>query len=437
MKKKSIALAVAGALGLGVAPAFAMITGVAGEGLLVPLMLNDGVNNGPATTNTYVELRVPEILGLDMVLNVYTTPHVAPGGAPVNMASSDFRIHWVIYDHQSKVVQSGYCPVSAGDTTLWSTDFQLYQAQQAAQGLQPNGTPTPMACGPAGNLSAKVGYVVFQTVAGAKGLQADFAFTGNAWIIDQNVAQNTPALLSVPVMPLADGADPAQVIGDAGNPQKCTGTQVTLTNNILNPGTQPHQVTDPCQVAPIAAGVRMNNGDGINAYYVDVSGALQETLSVPLGYSLHAFWFDRNNAGRWAYTWIWDEHEQYCNEYVNLPWEVNVWVYNMSTPVISLGTSASWANIGASTVAPLLKTDLVTAVTSAGPAAPTTTYCPPPYMAQSFLGFAEYQILEEGDNPAWAGQGPSSAAVMFTAQESGVSNDAWTYTPMAARGFLF
>jgi hypothetical protein len=434
LKKKGLALAVAGALGLGVAPAFAMVTGVSGEGALVPLMLNDNLNDGPGATNTYVELRVPQTIGLDMVLNVYTTPHVAPGGAPVAQASSDFRIHWVIYDWQSRVVSSGYCPVSPGDTVLWSTDNQLYQAQAAAQALPPTGTPTPMACGPASNLSARVGYVVFQTVAGAKGLTADFAFTGNAWIIDQNIAQNTPALMSVPVMPLADGADPAQVIPNQG--QKCTSTQVTLTNNIINPGTQPHQVTDPCQVAPIAAGVRMNNGDGINAYYVDVSGAVQQTLSVPLGYSLHAFWFDRNNAARSAYTWIWDEHEQYCNQYVDLPWEVNVWVYNMENSPIPANTPAGWGNLGPSP-APLQMTDLVKAVTSAGPATVSAPYCAPPYMAQTFLGVAEYQILEEGDTPAWAGQGPSSAAVMFTAQESMVSNDAWTYSPMAARGFLF
>ena len=273
MSKKRLALAVAGVLGLGAAPAFAIVTGVSGEGALVPLMLNDNTTDGPAGTNTYVELRVPDIIGLDLVLNVYTTPHVAPGVVPVAMASDDFRIHWTIYDHKSFPVSSGYCPVSAGDTVLWSTDYQLYQAQLAASGVAPNGTPTPMACGPASNLSTRVGYVVFQTVAGAKGKVADFAFTGTAWIIDQNIAQTNPSLLSVPVMPLADGADPAQVLADVGNPTKCTGTQLSGANSILNTGTQPHGVTNPCAVAPISAGVRMNNGDGINAYFVDVAGA--------------------------------------------------------------------------------------------------------------------------------------------------------------------
>ena len=120
---------------------------------------------------------------------------------------------------------------------------------------------------------------------------------------------------------------------------------------------------------------------------------------------------------------------------MNLPWEVNVWAYNMSTGPIAPNTAAAWANL-VPAPAPLTMTDIVTAVTSAGPATPSAPYCAPPNMAQSFLGYVEYQILEEGDVFA-PGTGPSSAAVMFSAQESRVSTDAWTYSPFAARGFLF
>jgi hypothetical protein len=433
--KNALALAVAAALGAGALPAYAQVTGVAGESLLVPLVMNDPAAQGNGNQNTYVQIRVPQTLGQDLVLQQYTAPNVtadilagtedtvtqSPTHVDKNGNPYGWKIYWTVYDPWSQPIKSQTCYVSAGDSVLWTTDKDLI-AKQGAQNQDPEipaGTPSSI-CG-TDNLAGRIGYVIFQTYSGADGQAADFAMEANAWIIDNNIANSAPALLSVPVMPMADGDDSLNLAPKLG------------INEISVGGTWLDGVPgQPNRYAPLAAGVRMNNGDGSpDRVYVDagVQGPYGNQ-----GYSMHVLWFDNNDNRRLGTrTLVWDEHEQWCDFYPNLHREVNVLVYNMSVTTAKGG--ASWSGISGGKVQDLALTDLVAAVYRDPNFGYTSgLYCDPANWSETIMGYAAYEIPESAVEAAGATE-VRSAGAMFEAQEDEQQKDAWARHMMSARGF--
>ena len=196
MKKLAIAAAVSAAIGGASGIASAAVTGLPGEALLVPMVLAaDGAT--PAAAATYVALNVPVTIGQDTMINFFTAPHVAPtGSTPVTQTATggDWRIYWTLFNHRSQKVEDGTCEVSPGDATLWTTDTQVQAAQATtranmlAQGIV--GRPSPV-CGPSS--PARFGYVTFQTIRGADGQDADFAFAGAAGILESVISADDRA----------------------------------------------------------------------------------------------------------------------------------------------------------------------------------------------------------------------------------------------------
>jgi hypothetical protein len=418
-KKRVLAMAVTAAIGGAALPAYSQVTGVPGEALLVPLVLHDGDLVANEGDHTYVQINVPATLGTDLVLNTYTAPHVSRAGTVVAQSSPDFRIHWELFDPLSNPVQSGECKVSAGDTVLWTTDPMVYPATR---------------CGPTNGLPVGATgfyYLVVQTVNGARGRVADFAMEATAFIQEDSInpVAEFEKLLSVPVFPMVDGRD-------SGNPLE----QPQLTQNeVIQNNPNWTSIRSPRQVAPLATGIRMNNGDGFGDV-VDVSGAVQGPGGAPWldqGVSLHVLWFDSNNRGRAAYTYVWDDDETYCNMDVPLPRELNILAYNLSVSALPNG----WEKIEAGSRENLSLTDVIAAVTvpgyQSGASLPPGqgSYCQPPGWATTVRGYAEYFIDEAPDTFARL----TSAGVAFEAQEATSTNrlydDAWATSMMSARGF--
>jgi hypothetical protein len=302
----AMSLALAGGSGL----ATAEITGVPGEAVLGPMVLTLG------GAQTYIGLYVPTTVGMDTVTYL-SAPHVLATG-PVTQTNFIPEIHWTLFDHMSKKVENGTCEVSPGDYTLWTTDpaVQVVQANQR-RGAVVEGfdIPNPV-CGP--SKATNAGYVVFQTIPGADGDDADFAFWANgAIVLPTGLVLPRTTIGTVPMLAMADGADPLPV--GSGEP--------TIGNSVISGGRYLDGIpNDPLKYAPILAGIRMNNGD-----ILDDVVRLQAPIQGPAagnGISIHAFWFDRNDPTRVASTQVWDDAEGVCSDYLPLPYELNLWAYN-------------------------------------------------------------------------------------------------------------
>jgi len=409
IKKLATAVAVTAALGGGAGVASAGITGIPGEAALVPMVLSGEPDYGPGVLESYVGLYVPTNIGKDTIINNFSAPHAAPG--PVVQDPVVAEIHWTYYDHKSRKVQDGTCEVSPGDYVLWTTDFNVQDAQaEQRQDLVDDGIfgrPDPT-CGP--SRVTRIGYVVFQTVLGADGQAADFAF----WSAASVYGNGNQGLghFGVPVMPMADGADPLPA--GSGEPQL---TNEVIAGGVYNDG----QTADPVAVAPILAGVRMNNADGDGDDFVYVQAPIQGPQA--FARSLHVFWFDSNDPQRVAATKIWDDMEGECSDSVPLPYELNLYMYNQFTQVPNnFNVPPSWNNLLNGTIEVNRVTSVVDAIyldpqSNQGYQSPE--YCYPDYWdlddLQALGGYVEYEIPEIGE-PAAVGF-VNSAAVAFNVQE--------------------
>jgi len=320
----------------------AAITAVPGEAAIVPFVTTDGSYNS-GYHETYVTLRVPASIGSDTVINYFTAPNTTSssrvtrqlaGGTPREPEIG--QIHWFLKDSDSNEIQNGTCEVSAGDVVIWTTDEDLryYQAEyqdyyRAYYGTGFNG-PSSL-CGPTARPA--LAYVVFETQSGATGQDADFAFTGNAFVDAYYLSYGTYPVFSVPFVPMADGADPATNCGQGNTTaQPEIGNEViTGTGACVDPGV-------PLRYAPIAAGIRMNNADGVTGQIVktqmEIAGPNDDNYDV--GYSnptLHVHWFDRKDASRVSFGNIWDDQEGACSDRLPLPYELNAHLYNVSISI--------------------------------------------------------------------------------------------------------
>lgn len=425
-RKLLLASSVCAAMASVAGVANAAIVGVPGEALLVPLMLTDAEEFGAGQIETYVALQVPTNLGTDTVLNDYIDIHTSAAGVVTDNTPTDPRIHWTVYDIRSQPLEDGICEVSAGDMTVWSTNPNVagtggvsVQARQRA-GLQDiafNG-PSPI-CGP--SVRPRFGYVVFQTFEGSDGNVADFAFAGQA---GASIVPFYNAVISIPVMPMADGAD-------------SEGEVPTFLNSVVvAPSFDTGNAKDPIHVAPIAAGIRMNDSDAINEDVVTqmpIPGPADPIT--PWAMAMHVSWFDRNGPTP-THSRVWDDMEASCSDPYDLGNELNIWVYNQQTaPIGGVPVPASWTNaFSGANVGPGVvpagrgggKTDLISVVAGGQFGVPRGgTYCATSYWLPDVVvnnypgalgGYVEYSF-NEFNTPAPVLGLVNSAAVQFAVVE--------------------
>lgn len=404
----------------------AAIAAVPGEALLVPLMLTDGGDIQPGSIETYVALQVPTTLGTDTVINDYIDIHTSAEGVVTDNTPSVPLIHWTVYNERSVPLEDGVCEVSAGDMTIWSTNpavagsgAQSVQARQRV-GLQDIGWngPSPL-CGP--TVRPRFGYVVFETFEGSDGNVADFAFAGQA---GATIVPFYNMAISIPVMPMADGAD-------------SEGELPTYLNSVIVPPSfNTGNAKDPIEVAPIAAGIRMNDSDAINEDVITqmpIPGPADPVQ--PWAMAMHVSWFDRNGPTA-THSRVWDDMENSCSDPYDLMNELNIWVYNQQTlPIPGLPAAANWAyafsgaNVGPNVVPAGRgggRTDLIAVVGGGLFGVPRGgSYCAPAYWLPDAVigtypgalgGYVEYRF-DEFNNPAPVPGLVNSAAVQFAVVE--------------------
>lgn len=306
----------------------AAITAVPGEAALVPLVITDGSNNS-GYHDTYVTLRVPDQIGADTVINYFTAPNTTKVGVTAQLTGEKGLIHWFLMDYKSVPIQDGTCEVSAGDVVIWTTneDLQDEQGDQDEDFIDARENLVSSICGP--SVRPNLAYVVFQTEEGATGQDASFAFAGNASIDAYYLSYYTYPDISVPFVPMADGADPTFQCGT-----KSTAGQPEWKNEVITGTGSCTTSGEPFRYAPVVAGIRMNNGDAVVQEVrtqMDIPGPNDDTYYV--GYSnpaLHVHWFDRNDPNRVSLGNIYDDQEGRCSDTLPLPWQLNAHLYNVS-----------------------------------------------------------------------------------------------------------
>lgn len=457
MKFRKLALASAAMAAMGVnGLATAGVTGLPGEGLLVPLVLGTDGDVDADSIATYVTLSVPGTIGQDTMINFFTAPHSTAILTTTTQEPKDARIRWTLFDVNSTRVADGYCPISNNDVTVWTNDARLINIQRAQDramvGLGLVGIPSNV-CGYTGDL--RFGYLVFQTVEGALGRDADFAMAGDAGIAinTDGFLPSLDGVLGIPVFPMADGADASLNQAPA------------LFNEII--ASSYSTVLQPKDYAPIFAGNRMNDAlPPLNTNEVIVQMPIQGpgTLGVWDGFptpvvptsmpniSLHAFWFDRVNPSRSVTVDMYDDMEQPCSFTLPMPREVAVFAPNgwitpvqfppgssnlpqgwenlssLNTGVPSAGVAWPWArgNGFGSAGIPGTIVDLVTA-TQGGTSYAPQQMCEPAYWQPfdlsdnrypgSIAGMLAYNFIEEGETDSNFVPGSvNSASVAFHAQ---------------------
>jgi hypothetical protein len=378
------------------------VLGLPGEALLVTPVVSDPVTAG---VETYVALRVPVTIGSDYIINTYTAPNTTAPGAVTVQTLNDPRIYWTLFNENSVKVEDGDCWVSPGDVVIWTTDpvvRGIEQVQRANRGLVgAAGRPDPV-CGPTN--PPRTGYVIFQTISGADGMDADFAFTADASI--DLTGPVAGVNVGVPVVPMADARDPLPA--GSGFPIAVPGVEM---NEVItsNSGYNDGLAAVPVRYAPITAGIRFDNGNGVTE-----SRVTQMPIVGPAalnGMAAHVYWFNLNQSPRISYVDLWDDMEGQCSIPVSVPRELNIWVYNMGAAQPA-GTTPSWGNVptwGAANVNNAM-TDLIDLVD--GGSYNSGLYCSPDYWdifgayPGALAGYAQNAILEY----AYAG-GPADGNV--------------------------
>jgi hypothetical protein len=440
LSRFALVTGVSAAMAVAALPSHAMVYGVAGESVLGPLVMNDTVNTGTGNTNTYVVLKLPSVLGSDFVLNNYSAPNiragVPAGTAKVIQPDPDYgwEVHWTWFDPKSKNPKNGTCEGSADDVIIWTTDQTLLNIQrQVDVGQQPTGPVPRTFCGSSSLPAA--GYVVFQTARGADSLEADFAMEATGYITDANLAENTTALLSLPMIPMADGEDTCPSTKDSS-------PQLGL-NEVIQPvtstcGFKADNISiSPVVASPLATGIRMNDGNPGTDLAVTFAGGVQGNFLPGPAYSLHVLWFDRNNEDRTSDSQVllWDEHEFAESLEVPIDYELNMILWNADGTLDPVGTPV-WPNLGGA-ISPTAVTyvDLIGSIMA--DELLSFAFNPPFNWNFSIMGYAEYQVKEEGDELGGPGgtPGTNAAMVAFEAQEDMQNGDAWSQHLMTLRGF--
>jgi hypothetical protein len=391
-RKLTIASAVCAALASVGGVANAAVIGVPGEALLVVGAVTGAGEFPTGQIETNIGLRVPINIGSDAVINTMTAPHTSLAGTTTVQTLDDPRIYWSMFNENSVKVQSGTCWVSPGDVVLWTTDPTVRAVQLAQQagilsaGIA--GIPSPV-CGP--TTRNRFNYVIFQTISGADGQDADFAFAAEA---EATILPLAFADVGLPVFPMADGADP----GLPGS-----GFPVWMNEVITGPSTYGDGFpASPNRYSPIIAGIRLSDADALDELvttHMPIPGPAGGS-----GMALHVLWYPNNDANRLSYGEIFDDSEGFCDELTPLPRQLNGWLYNafIATPPPNFPVAATWANLaGVAFNTDGFKLDLVGNVNGVLGSVP---YCIPPYWQANaagmvnypgaLLGYRQYQVPE-------------------------------------------
>lgn len=277
-KKLALAAALSGGLAGVSTNASAIIEGAAGEALLVPLTVWDGI------VNTVVQVTVPDQVGFDTVPNFYTAPNTTPG----NMVGN--KIHWYFFDKKSVHRLNGTIPVTPNQlvTIDWSYLVQTMD-------------PT---------LVNVEGYLVIATEAARTGAAANFDMMGDAFLVA------FPFDAKIPVLPMSDGKDPSH---DAAP---------TVDNNVVYGLNK-----IPNAVSPLASGIRTNYSNGVaDVVRFDLTLG-NRTNSAPPSITnlptLLVVWSD-GNYDAWGNQSVdvFDDAERSCSTNVSVDQEVNTILVN-------------------------------------------------------------------------------------------------------------
>jgi hypothetical protein len=298
-KKTALAAAVTGTLTGISMDAQALITGAAGEALLVPLVLVTDTGDDGLALNTIINVSTPREIGLDIVPNVYTAPNVSPFKAnwtdPAEYAQS---IHWYVFTPWSVEFFNGAIPVSAN----YEVTINMREV------LQPV----------VGDVAFPV-YMIFGNESARDGSAADFALFGNAQLVSE-FNGDIVGIADIPVVPMSDGADAAPFLP-------------TMQNEVVY-----NNVTGiPTAASPLAAGIRTNYTNGFHDQILIDLEILEWTTATTDQYetdtSLWVIWNDRNQVPP-VYTgpaswqnmtvYCYNDNEQYFSNVISLPWELNL-----------------------------------------------------------------------------------------------------------------
>ena len=405
-KKLASSAAVTAALAAGSMSAHAVITSVPGEAFLVPFAVAgtpaDADTSGYGQMDTVVRFVVPASVGRDTVFD-FTAPHTAPtnpvaGGGATELPDqagldSGAHIHWYFLNAKSEHILDGDFPVTPDDVAVFDWG-------------------TVVASNPV--LANQVGYLVFVTNKGHDGLDANFNFFADAYFVvhENQFSGDTPSAgdvfnsVSIPALPLADGAD-----GDATAP--------SLSNNVIEPWSQ------EVRVSPLVSGIRTSIVDGKSNYTI-IDMELANGVSNPFGVntqdvnSMLVVWNDRN-AANWGGIGVdvFDSYEQSCSWRLSLPKEVNlIWV-PIAGPQGDLVSNPAYARPAFANVPAKTGSDSGAQVTVNGLCDPSTSVGPDSFVGNRLNGgFVKLRLPE----PKAAGvtADTASAAAAFTINFGGI-----------------
>ena len=292
-QKIAVASAVSAALAGVSLPSHAIVTGTAGEGLLIPLTIWDDAERG--NLNPLIEIEVPASIGWEDVANIYTAPNTTPTNADLSMGfNKDVfvpvvtggntkyvnNIHWFVFNRYSGHIRNDNVPVTPDDVAQLNFHDMMPDASFA-------GVPFYTV------ITNEIGYKK------AGKADAQFSMFGDAWLVNDNGFE-----AEIPVLPLADAAD--------------TTTFPVWGDHIIY---QPNGI--PAEVSPLASGSLSNYSDGVMGDFT----VFDIPLSTNNAITYHVFWLDLNRADYgqgYADVEVYDTEERACSDYVPLPYELNI-----------------------------------------------------------------------------------------------------------------
>jgi hypothetical protein len=267
MKKRFQKLAVATAVTAAMAglslPAQAIVTGIAGEALLVPLTIWDDDRPDPGfDLNTLIEIEVPASVGWEGVANIWMAPHTTPINPLVDpdkydpaafvsveeVGSKVAFLHWFVFNKYSEHLKNDVIKVTPNDVE--QINFR------DLMGGDLEGVPT---------------YMVIVNDASFKAPEngAKFAMFGDAWLVN---GPTGTMQVQIPVLPMSDGPD--------------TTDRPVYADHVVYPEGLP-------VASPLASGNLMNYADGI----FQGRSVFDVPLSTPSDLTYHVLWRDMNVPG--------------------------------------------------------------------------------------------------------------------------------------------
>jgi hypothetical protein len=277
----------------------ANVAGVAGDALLVPLVVWGNSQRDIPNLNTLIEVEIPSDIGHEDVANIFTAPNTTSANDLVmaydpavfvkSSVNGDDRpynaIHWFWFDHRSVHRWDQLEPVTPNDIVFINW-------RDAAGGAFEN----------------QPGYMVIVNEGARDGSKAQFPMFGNAWLVNDEGFPNQQLETEIPVLPLSDGEDVTDY--------------PTMANNVIYAG------GIPSKVSPLASGMLLNYADGNLGDY-----AVFDMVLADLGdFAYHVIWLDdnrgpQNNVGGFSYNVnvdVFDSEERECSTTVNVPHELNI-----------------------------------------------------------------------------------------------------------------